>query len=496
MEDIEVRYSIPEPKRIKDKKTGKWGYKIYNYSWYENGKRRKNDTHFHTNKKECIDEARLRISGNADIVSNQKKVTIKGLINLYREYLYDTNDLDIAPSTKRGRYDNCNSLIKYTPESILKTRLINLDVEGLKTWLNHLKNKARLSNGNLLSAQYYDRLRNLIKLILEYADSQNYFSDSMERYTSLLHWLREDKPRATKEKREFRYLTFDEFKRFASSCLYDANIEEEEDVIANGALWLFGGNKLYLTNLIKYQNYVYFVFFCCMFFLGTRAEECRVLTWDDIDYNAGNHEGRITIDKAYTANFFKKDTEEYLKEMPTKTKGSTRRIPIHPDLKVILECYKEYLIKNDLLTDRLFPGVDNGYLSYGQINHKIERVLANIGMKDKKFSKHDFRRSCAMYLCYELNLPKENAIWFFGWTNTDMLNQVYARFNDIQRSEKLEEELNKVGFFKREIPAFYYEDGKLITGEKAKEKVLHHQQNEYQKYYNGTAKRKGDEDEK
>ena len=111
-------------------------------------------------------------------------------------------------------------------------------------------------------------------------------------------------------------------------------------------------------------------------------------------------------------------------------------------------------------------------------------------MKDKKFSKHDFRRSCAMYLCYELNLPKENAIWFFGWTNTDMLNQVYARFNDIQRSEKLEEELNKVGFFNKEIPAFYYEDGKLITGEKAKEKVLHHQQNEYQKYYNGIAKRK------
>ena len=66
MEDIEVRYRIPEPKRIKDKKTGKWGYKIYNYSWYENGKRRKNDTHFHINKKECVDEALLRISGNAD----------------------------------------------------------------------------------------------------------------------------------------------------------------------------------------------------------------------------------------------------------------------------------------------------------------------------------------------------------------------------------------------------------------------------------------------
>ena len=32
-----LKYKIPEPERTVNKRTGQKGYKIYNYTWYENG---------------------------------------------------------------------------------------------------------------------------------------------------------------------------------------------------------------------------------------------------------------------------------------------------------------------------------------------------------------------------------------------------------------------------------------------------------------------------
>ena len=124
-------------------------------------------------------------------------------------------------------------------------------------------------------------------------------------------------------------------------------------------------------------------------------------------------------------------------------------------LKHLLKQYINYLKEEGIKNKNLFPGDDNGYLSYSQINHKIERTLYKAGLENKKFSKHDFRRSCAMYLCYELKLPKDQAIAFFGWTSTDMLDDVYTKFNEIQRAEMLEMNLNDVGFFKNNSSSFF-----------------------------------------
>jgi len=507
MREIAIKHHIPEAKPEKDKKTNKDGYRIHDYYWFENGKKRKSDTHWHATRKECENEAKeriLRAEDNAPLDKNT--ATLHSLILEYQNYIKNELSInDIAPSTKQNRIDNCNALIKHSSKEYLtKIKVSKLDVEVLKEWLNHLKNTAKIKDRKNpedvtlqrpLSRDYYDGLKNLIKLILEYADGKNYFIGAQERYTSLQNFILNDRLKRKQPKREFRYLTFDEFKRFATCCLYDLYYDEDpEDVKIHTDFMIFNPHPQYKFEDITYANYVYFVFFCCMFYLGTRAEECRVLTWDDIDYEAGEHEGRITIDKAYTAHYYKGDKEDYLKTKKTKTSGSVRKIPIHPDLKIILQTYKKYLKDNELLKNELFPGIDNGYLSYGQINHKIERVLKASGMADKNFSKHDFRRSCAMYLCYDLRLPKENAIWFFGWTNTDMLNQVYSKFNEIQNAEILEEELNKVGFFKKEVPVFYMQDGKFYIGDEAKTLIDKKHNNEYRKYYNGTAKRKDEDD--
>lgn len=454
-----LKYKIPEPKRTIDKRTGKKGYKIYDFVWYENGKRRKSDTKWHLTKQECISEAEDRIKGSTDVVYLQNKLKIRDLIKEYQLYIRDVDIDEVAPATKKNRYDNCNALLRYSSEQVLNEKISTMDVELMKLWMNTLRKAKSTRSGTTLSKEYTDGLKNLISLILRYADEKNYFFNSMERYNGLLNYLYNDtrtkKVKGTKK--EFRYMTYDEFRRFATCCLYgydlvSARDDDEEDKeklkIETDAMKVFNTAFEIEFERTKFKNVVYFFFFVCMFFLGTRTEECRVLTYDDVDFEAGEHEGRITISKAFTSYYFKSDNEAYLHKMRTKTEGSVRKIPIHPMLKHLLAQYFVYLKKIRPDNKYLFPGDDNGYLSYAQINHKIERMLIKAGMENKKFTKHDFRRSCAMYLCYELKLPRDQAIAFFGWTSTDMLDAVYAKFNEIQRAEMLEKNLDEVGFFK------------------------------------------------
>ena len=419
-------------------------------------------------KQECISEAEDRIKGSTDVVYLQNKLKIRDLIKEYQLYIRDVDIDEVAPATKKNRYDSCNALLRYSSEQVLNEKISTMDVELMKLWMNTLRKAKSTRSGTTLSKEYTDGLKNLISLILRYADEKNYFFNSMERYNGLLNYLYNDTrtKKVKGAKKEFRYMTYDEFRRFATCCLYDYDLvsardDDEEDKeklkIETDAMKVFNTAFKIEFERTKFKNVVYFFFFVCMFFLGTRTEECRVLTYDDVDFEAGEHEGRITISKAFTSYYFKSDNEAYLHKMRTKTEGSVRKIPIHPMLKHLLTQYFEYLKKIRPDNKFLFPGDDNGYLSYAQINHKIERMLIKAGMENKKFTKHDFRRSCAMYLCYELKLPKDQAIAFFGWTSTDMLDAVYAKFNEIQRAEMLEKNLDEVGFFKKNS-AFLFMD--------------------------------------
>lgn len=184
-----LKYKIPEPERTVNKRTGQKGYKIYNYTWYENGKRRVNDTKWHLTKQECKAEAESKIKGCADIVYIQSKLKMKELIQEYQLYIRDVDIDEVAPATKKNRYDVCNALLRYTSAKILDTKLLNLDVETLREWMNVLRTSKSKRFGKTLGREYVDGLKNMISLILRYAEGKNYFQNSLDRYTTLLNCL-------------------------------------------------------------------------------------------------------------------------------------------------------------------------------------------------------------------------------------------------------------------------------------------------------------------
>ena len=109
-----IRYKIPKPTTETNKRTGQKGYKIYNFTWYENGKRKVSDTKWHLTKEECIYEAETKIKGSSDVIYIQNKLKIRDLIKEYQLYIRDVNIDEVAPSTKKNRYDRCNALLTYT----------------------------------------------------------------------------------------------------------------------------------------------------------------------------------------------------------------------------------------------------------------------------------------------------------------------------------------------------------------------------------------------
>ena len=479
----EINYKIPKPQRTWNKQKKKEGYKINDYWWYENGIRRRCDTKWYLTPEECIKEAEARIKGVKDVSAKKNKRDLEGLIKEYMKYIPTISLDEIAPSTKMNRYTNCKALLKHTPKEMLETKISVFDAEFIEEWLVYLQTKAKAKNGKNISYEYFHSLKNTCSLIIEFAKKEGYFKNANDRYNSILYYIQTKQRQRTAERKAhsknkpFNFMTYDEFQRFAVTCLYDLKTDDEKE-LSWYAMMTFNPHPQTFNNTeVSYENFKYFVYFCCSYFLGTRTEECRVLTTDDLHFDMGKHEGRVSINKALTSQYFEEDEEEYLKRKSTKTEGSERFIPIHPMLKLILKNYLWYRKQNNIDSKVLFDGEDNGYLSYYQIDEKIKKVKRNCGMKDKAFSKHDFRRSCAMYLCYEMEIPKEKVISYFGWVDTDMLDKVYSYFDRIQTADMLEKELSKSDYYNHKVPIFKVENGEYKFFTEAKK------QNPYREHY-------------
>ena len=79
-------YKIPEPVEVIDKRSGKKGYKIFDFYWYENGKRRKSDTRFCLTKSEARKAALSKIEGSVDAAYSVANKSLKDLLEDYNVF--------------------------------------------------------------------------------------------------------------------------------------------------------------------------------------------------------------------------------------------------------------------------------------------------------------------------------------------------------------------------------------------------------------------------
>lgn len=212
-------------------------------------------------------------------------------------------------------------------------------------------------------------------------------------YKSCLDAIRYDKEtRKTlsvyrKAKREFRYWTYAEFRQFLAM---------NKDLDGFKAL----ERAFHPTKFEFSREYMYYVMFN-FFFTGVRTEELRGITWNDIIY-IDDRLDEVDINKAFTNHVCEADREEYIKNHHNlKNNESCRRVPILPELKYILEEYRIYFETyfEDIGDKFLFFGqnVPESLLGYNTIDNQIKKRIKS--SKVRYISKHDFRRSCAMFLC-------------------------------------------------------------------------------------------------
>lgn len=169
---------------------------------------------------------------------------------------------------------------------------------------------------------------------------------------------------------------------------------------------------------------------------GIRAGECGALYWRDIDYknNVIHIKRTITKDKE----------NRNIIGTTTKTKKSTRDIPLNDEIKRILEEQREFMHSwqgaNVIeMNDRVFKSENGGLVYAGTLNNSIEKILIKMkkdGIEIKHFSPHAFRStfaSLAVRKGMPLNVLKE----IMGHTSYAMTADLYGHVYNEQKQEAM-----------------------------------------------------------
>lgn len=231
-------------------------------------------------------------------------------------------------------------------ECFMNTKCVEYNLQQYEFWKNNI-------NKMNFATRHKNDLLKFWKSILNYGSDYYGFNFSSV-YRKMNNFTNPNEP-----KKEMKFYTLDEFKKFLSV----------EDDIKFRCLWEM------------------------LFFCGLRCGEARGLQWNDLDFinNA------VSINKQVQASPIG-SKEPYIITNP-KTRTSTRRIPMCDLLVDDLKSYKEFLINNDLFKSSNFVfGNSNGAIPY--VSESVrKRSRKNASLSGVKYIRlHDFRHSCASLL--------------------------------------------------------------------------------------------------
>jgi len=149
-------------------------------------------------------------------------------------------------------------------------------------------------------------------------------------------------------------------------------------------------------------------------FTGMRLEEILGLRWEDIDFD----DGWISIQRAVVH-----PTRNRPEVKDTKTKTSTRRIPLPISLKQYL---KPSYAKGFILHSHSDPKRETP-LSYTEARRTYRKIQEMFDLKS--YTAHDFRDTCATEW-REAGVPTDVIAHLLGHSKSDITENRYVKYRD------------------------------------------------------------------
>ncbi len=305
-----------------------------------------------------------------NVDTNLVNTTNLTIKELKKDYLnYQKDRLRISS------YESTRIELSYT-DILDNIKVKDLNIKHINNWKNYI-NEKNFSIG--YKNTIYRKLRALLNYGNKFYDLNINVLNKMENFS--------DK---SELKKEMLFYTKEEFKDF---------IKNETDL-----KWI--------------------CFFNTLFFCGLRQGEALALNWKDIDFKNGT----MNINKSL-CNRIK--GEKYL-ILPTKTKGSNRKIPIPKNLLIKLNNLYNNMKKYENFNEDWFVFGNIFPLATTTIQKRRDKLVMISGVKRIRI--HDFRHSCASLLISSgANITL--IARFLGHQNISTTLNVYSHFYKSDLSE-------------------------------------------------------------
>lgn len=238
----------------------------------------------------------------------------------------------------------------YSHENVIKNQIIPyfnkelpislIDIKAIKNWHNKLEEKK-------LSLSYKNKchmiMSNILKVEIEFNENSKNVANVVGNFK---------KSAAEKEdainKKEIRYLTFEQFKIFINSI--------------NDILW--------------------FTFFNTLYFTGIRKGEAQALRWEDIDFI----QKKIFINNNLTVK-----TKDSIWKLTSTKNYQKRQIDIDDNLYQILLNYYNFKKRNNEALDKFFVFGNEQPLKQHRIDTNKDKYFKRVNVP--KITNHEFRHS-------------------------------------------------------------------------------------------------------
>ena len=364
----------------------------------------------------------------------KKEASKKGTVRKAFEEFVEDMEREADPTNYQEQIAGRRSLFRdartilnyYMPDDIANIKLTKLEASDFARWLLYLNTvkKAQKDTDEVLGGATVRKFRGILFRFNNWLDQQGYYRDSdMVVLTEIRLSRVKLKKKAVGTRINRNYPTFDEFKKITD--YYKSK------------------------NLGLYSNMYWYTFYTFLFYSGVRVSEAIGLRWRDVDFEAENGLGVITIQNAIDAHENRSTVNKRLEKniQFTKNETSIRKITIWSAYRQLLKDFKEDSLYEFKCTESeienrfVFPNITardlknrTGYQRHNNLLRETDRVSKELGLP--KYDNQMFRHACAYFLILDQKLSEDDVYRYFGHKDSEMLKNIYAKLNVDQNLKK------------------------------------------------------------